>query len=613
MEIIKHIKSKNNSISISKLFFFLLVLSSSLSFHSKLLAYDYSLDQFESVNDYYIAFNSGSGIINKSNNTFDFIAGTASLKIDYTYNSGNGSWFSVLKNFNTQTQDWGKQVESWTLQFKGGSQNLTGKLRLWEDHNSDGIFNHDDELFESSTFSLESTPFEQKVILANSFQKVIGNGDDSINLNRIRAYDIVITNQNSGTLSGSLFLDELTINTSYTPPTNGTQSIEGSFIQLWNTVGCKCGQFSKEQWKIELQKMKDACLSEVFIQYSVYDNLSWYSNSSLSFVSSKYAAIDLLLDAAEELGGIKVYLGTYFNENWNSSDKSNSATYSTLLAKQKETINELHQNFGTSTAFSGWYFPQEINDLEWDTGQKKTLLFNYLDELADYAKSKSAEKTTVIAPFFNLWQPADQLAAWYDDLLNTVDQLDRIYFQDGVGITRKDPNFHLPIYFPELKQVCNNHGVSFSVTIESFQQLSGWPIDNGGFTATSAGIGRLNEQLWVAEQFMAEHLIQFSWQYMQPGNSSASDQLYTAYSNRYCSPTSANRSTKQPIVFPNPSNDQFHLPTNAQNIQLYNQEGKLILHQESGTIISLRGHARGVYFCIFQLNGRKMESLIQLL
>lgn len=572
--------------------------------------HQYTVDNFSKHTDYYAAFNAGSGSLTPNTNAWDYQNGTASLQLDYSFNVGSGSFFSAIKNYGTQTADWSYQTLGFYLNIKGGNEYTQGKLRVWEDNNKDGVFNNDDEVYSSAPFDINSTTFEEKQILAMGFVKVTGNGNGKVDWSRIRAYDIAIENKSSAANSGTIQVDQLKLANTYTPPTSGTKTIIGSFIQLWNTVGCSCGQFTLGQWKTELQKMKDACMDKIFIQYGVYDHLSWYTPSSLSGVTTNYNALNLIFQAAEELN-MKVHTGLYFDETWNSASKNSAWTYSSLLTKQQNTIDELWNLFGNSSAFGGWYIPQELNDLEWQGTTEKNLLFSFINDVSNYAKTKDNSKPVAIAPFFNLWLASDELASWYNELFTAANSLDQVYIQDGVGITLKDPDFHIPLYFSKLKPVFDQHGVEFNMTAESFQQLTGWPLDEGNFSAEPASWDRFKKQLWAAEKQGVNDVIQFSWQYMQPGNSAKSDSLYKNYKSYSCNPTSTEMSAGIKInAHPNPAKSTIYF-NEAQEVTLMGQDGTVMRSCRRCTQMNINDMSSGIY--LIKSKNRKTLSYDKIL
>ncbi|MCP4521218.1 MAG: DUF4434 domain-containing protein [Cytophagales bacterium] len=558
-----------------------------------------TIDEFMSNSSYYSSFNSGIGTVNTSLNNNDFSSGNSSLNINYTFTSANGAFFSVLRNYTTTQQDYSFLTTGFSIDHKGGDINDKISIRLWEDINGNGVFDGEDEVFESSDIATGNSNWKTSFFDITAFTKVTGNGNGQIELNRIRAWDIKISNSSSITHSNNILIDNFQLHSNYNPQNLGTSKLTGSFIQLWNTTGCKCGEWEQERWDAEFKKMKQAQLDYLVVQYSVYDNLSWYSPSNIPSVIYKMSTLNRMVAAAEKFN-MKIHFGLYFDETWNSSNKSLASTYSSILNKHKTVANELWTLFGNSPAFGGWYIPQELNDLEWQNDNEKTLLFNWIKDVTDYTESLSANYPIMIAPFFNLWQPADKLETWYNELLSISTNLDRIYPQDGVGITLKNPDYHIPLYFSAIKRACDNHNKTFGATIESFHQTSGWPINNGTFSATSTDIEILKKQLWAVNEQETFELIQFSWSYMQPDLTPQSTQLYDDYSS-YLADISLISNTN-PIndqdfsVYPNPTSYKIFITSKEtlKKVRLYSTNGVLLLNTESKQI-DLSSLQQGIY------------------
>ncbi len=193
-------------------------------------------------------------------------------------------------------------------------------------------------------------------------------------------------------------------------------------------------------------------------------------------------------------------------------------------------INEIWNLFGTSPAFAGWYIPQEIEDLNWQTNSNRNLLANWLQNVGSYAKTKDVSKEVSISPYFGPFKPADFFQQWYDSLLTTATSLTRVFLQDGMGVVynKKALNVDIPNYLNALKNASDKHGVSCGATIESFSQTQGAPINNNPWQADPANINRLKSQLWE-ESKIASRLIQFEWAYMEPSLGSANTTLYNNY------------------------------------------------------------------------------------
>ena len=565
-----------------------------------------NIDEFTSNLDYYNSFGSGTGTVNTSINQTEFSSGNSSLNINYSFNAGTNSFFTLLRNYGTTQQDYSYLVTGFSIDHKGGNVNDQISIRVWEDINGNGTFDGEDEVYQSTNTAIGTTDWTTSTFDLNSFTKVVGAGNEQIDLNRIRAWDIKISNTTSSAHSENVLVDNFSLESSYTPPTSGSAKLNGAFIQLWNTSGCKCGEWTQAQWDSEFQEMKDAQIDYLVVQYSIYHDLSWYSPSNIPTVVYKMNTLNYIVAAAEKVN-MQVHFGLYFDETWNSSDKASANTYSNILSKHKLVIDELWDLFGTSSAFGGWYIPQELNDLEWQDDPEKSLLFQWVKDVTDYIETKSTTKPVMIAPFFNLWQPADKLEAWYNELLQTAPNLDRVYPQDGVGITLKNPEYHIPLYYSAIKRACDNNGRTFGATIETFHQTSGWPVNNESFAASSTDIETLKKQLWNAGEQQPYEMIQFAWSYMQPNLNGASTQLYNDYSNYIEVITSFKNvdlvGSNSISVYPNPTTGKLLINSKYtfRQIRIYNINGLLLLSSELKQV-DLNSLKSGIYLLEIELD-----------
>ncbi|MEY3417406.1 MAG: hypothetical protein RL060_1518 [Bacteroidota bacterium] len=544
----------------------------------QVIASDKIIEQFNSTNLFYTsAYPSGniSLSIDPNNKT----EGANGLKINYTIPVSG--YTEILRSYGSNTLDLSFQPIGLSFYLKGNSnQKGSIKVMLYEDNNMNGNpFESDDEIWECSLGSILNNPnWTQQLVNYTSFTKS-GGGVGTLNLNRIYSWRLVFENPTSSSITENVWIDDLRQITSYDITTNNGALLNGSFIQLWNTNGCACGQWTQSQWEDQMQSMKDVCMDKLIIQYSIYKDNAWYSPSNASFVNYTNPTLSYMFSAAQKVG-INLYLGLYFDETWNSTDKSLSTTYSDLLVNHKKTIDELYNLYGNQSNFEGWYIPQEINDLEWQTNSNRDLLANWLQQTASYAKTKDVSKKVIIAPYFGPNQPADILQNWYEQLLTIATNIDIVSPQDGVGTSTKDIDVDIPLYFNAIKNAVHGKNKSFWATAESFTQTHGWPIDNSNFAALPTSILNLSQQLSEEKQF-ATNLIQFEWGYMQPGLNASTQKLYDdykLYSN--CITTSIDedlKTLKSKLLIFNRNNEALQIKAlKEQHVSLLGSNGSLI-------------------------------------
>jgi hypothetical protein len=477
----------------------------------------------------------GSGTAALSISSSNPAEGSTCAQVSYT-NLTPSSFAEVYRSYGTNTLDLSFNPEELSIQVKGQSgQAEIFRFMLYEDIDMDGNpFEAGDEIwvFDASSI-LSQTAWTTLNMAYTGFVRLSGSGNAVLDLNRIGAWRVVVLNSSAANKSGQFWLDDLRQHTTYTIPVEVAHTYAGSFIQVWNTTGCACGQWTQAQWETQMQSMKDACINVLVLQYGVYDDNAWYGSSSQSFITYTNPTLQRMLDAAEATG-LEVVIGLYFDETWNSADKASTSTYSTLLAKHEAVIDELYAQFSAEPAWAGWYIPQEINDLEWQEPAKRTLLANWLRDVAAYCKGKTTSKEVWIAPFFGPNRPADDLEMWWESVLSTAVDIDAVYPQDGVGTTTKIVDVDVPHYFNAIKNACEAQNRRFGATVEAFQQTAGWPINSNPFAAVPASIGDLENQLAVASSFTSS-LLAFEWGYLQPGLSTSTQALYDAYTESFSS------------------------------------------------------------------------------
>jgi len=239
--------------------------------------------------------------------------------------------------------------------------------------------------------------------------------------------------------------------------------------------------------------------------------------------------IDSIMTAAENQQ-FKVYLGLNFDNNYwynNVSSYGQTAFYDTLYYRQQVVVDELYNKFASSSAFEGWYIPQEFYNV-WFPQNLLMPLSNHYHDVASYCKSKNSDKKVLIAPFFTSGVPADAFENWYNSFFSIVNSggitnVDYCFVQDAVGQNHNKTGVEIAQFLPHLKNACDNHGVTLGVTIETFLQPQSCPIDSLGwinninvpmthryFTHHDTIPFGLKHQLWEACQF-TPNLANFSW------------------------------------------------------------------------------------------------------
>ena len=489
------------------------------------------LDPFAATAQFYTQYNpagAGSSLALSVDGAV-FATGTSSVRADYAFNAVAGGNFQVERGYGTQTLD--LSFRPWGLSFwvKGSAPGDTVQLLLYENLAMDGNpYGAGDQVFSSAPLAIPAG-WTQVVLPYSAFGVYAGSGDNNLHLNRIYGWQIDVANPLGSAHSASVWLDDLEQLTTYAPAADSHAVLQGSFIQLWNAgSGCGCGQWNLAQWTAALSQLQSLCQDTVIVQYGVYDSTAWYTPTAQPFVSASYPALNTIFQAAQALG-MKVVVGLYFGDTWDTDDKTQAATYTGIESYDSGVAAEIAGLFGSSPSFGGWYIPQEVDDLQWqDATPQLALLQSFLQSVAAGAKyAKSAP--VYIAPFFGPNRPADDYQSWWTATLAAAPSVDWVLPQDGVGTTRTNVFVDVPPYFAALAAAAAAEGRGFGGTLESFRQTGGWPVNTNPFSSVPTDIGTFQHQLWESHSAGASFLVQFDYSNMEPGLGAAQSLLESNY------------------------------------------------------------------------------------
>ena len=307
---------------------------------------------------------------------------------------------------------------------------------------------------------------------------------------------------------------------------NQNYPITGTFIQLDNETL----HWDSTQWKNEFQAMKDVGMDILVIQFSGSNQSAYYPSKSLKY-DKAISSIPVLLDQADKMG-IQVYIGLLNIHGWWSA-ANHPDWFPKALALQKQTVLELQDLYGKHTSFIGWYLPEEIDDLNWQTKAKQKLLIEYLSPIASYCHEISGNKPVMTAPFTG-WNPDTKMYMtpkafenmWENIFTHT--QIDIVALQDA-STRAKYHKIILPPYFKALQKACAKSGAKLWSDLEIFEQVHGWPIDKQQHSAEPASLNRIKNQITL-ETPLVENIICFEFNhYMSPYRGEKQKKLYEEY------------------------------------------------------------------------------------
>lgn len=214
-------------------------------------------------------------------------------------------------------------------------------------------------------------------------------------------------------------------------PTGTDPVLTGSFVDFWSK-----GDWTQTQWNNQLQEMKDIGITTAVIQFTGFDDGSgnsytWF-NSANTFTNTKFPnALGRLLTAASAKS-MDVYIGLYFHNGYWTHQVD--TTWLKLHADRCDSLaTEINTQFGSNTAFKGWYIPHEPEPYAYNTATKVGYFKNALvNRISNYTHTLN-NKPVALAAFFN-----DQLST-SNNLLYFMKELGKcnvqvIMLQDGIGV-----------------------------------------------------------------------------------------------------------------------------------------------------------------------------------
>ena len=183
--------------------------------------------------------------------------------------------------------------------------------------------------------------------------------------------------------------------------------------------------------------------------------------------------------------------------------------------------------------------------------------------------------------------------------------MDQVFPQDGVGITLKNVYYDVPLFYSKIKEACDANGAEFGATVESFKQTSGWPVDNGVFSAQPTNINTLVAQINEANANQASEIIQFEWTYMQSS-------LYDDYLNSaLCISTNSVVIDEHEFHFyPNPVNQQINFNSVVNSIKVYSNDGVLLKSINNASSLNVEDLAQGFYVLQVSIDSVTMQHKI---
>lgn len=276
--------------------------------------------------------------------------------------------------------------------------------------------------------------------------------------------------------------------------------LNGTFGQRWMMK-----DWDQARWNDEMKTLREAGM-----RYFVFGNALETDHGTLcaayptTLVKKKnYTdALEKCLKAAQE-NGIRVFVGLNSDDRWWKFDYD-----SEWLCRQMELGNSVASElFGLykskyPDALYGWYWPWEVDNLNWNTPERRQMLVEALNTTLDHITAVSPEMPMMLSPFANaaVGEPAAYGEMWKEIFEKAHFRIGDIFApQDGIGARGLNLD-NMATWFAEYRKAVNSHpGIKLWCNVETFTPKWG-----------PAPLSRLVRQMEIANSY-ASNIICFAY------------------------------------------------------------------------------------------------------
>jgi hypothetical protein len=296
--------------------------------------------------------------------------------------------------------------------------------------------------------------------------------------------------------------------------------LQGTFLQLTAAHG----DWQPADWARLFEYFKELRLSQLVIQWTVYDDLAFFPTTAGRQVPRpSLSTIMQLADAA----GLQIWVGlSHDPEFWDKirRDPKLVEVYFRRVRLRDEAIaRELAPQLQPHPSFRGWYITEEVDDVNWQEAPAREVLFAFLRDLSAFLHTLTPGATVALSGFTNARVDPETLGRFWKELLGSA-PIDRVLFQDGIGAEKLKLD-ELPLYLGALAQASKARSRQLQVVVELFRQASAKP-----FRAQPASWERVARQLKIAACYAPDGIMAFSVpEYMTPLGGQEADNLFRAY------------------------------------------------------------------------------------
>ncbi len=308
-------------------------------------------------------------------------------------------------------------------------------------------------------------------------------------------------------------------------------AVNGTFIQLNRGKA----ERTVQEWRTDFRHLKQLGGTTVIVQWTAEEPVLYLGSATNGWEDMReaYPVVERILDAAEK-EGLSVILGLQHHPEYWAQVKGREKVirdfFRLRLARNARLQGALLAAFGSRPGWTGYYLPDEIDDLTWRTPAMRQHLHTYLKDMTAILKKNDPGRTVSVSAFFRCRTEPGLLAGNFR-AITVGTSLDHLLLQDGTGVG-DPPIEHLGFYYESFGRTWaaadktpGSDLPALWCVIETFRQTS---KPDEPFAATTAPANRLTKQVEMARPFFP-HLILFTLEeYVHPDRGPAAKAGYDA-------------------------------------------------------------------------------------
>jgi hypothetical protein len=300
----------------------------------------------------------------------------------------------------------------------------------------------------------------------------------------------------------------------------------GMFLQLNRDLATR----DAAAWREDFDRMKAIGVARVLVQWTAEVPIS-YVRCDLPF-AEQYDVVPIVLAEAERTG-MEVYLGLQSDRSYwtriTAPDVVLRDYFYVRVAANERLQDALLERFATNQAWTGYYIPDEIDDVSWRTPERGAALRRYLQTLVERLRSRDTKRHIAVSAFFRTRTSPLRVAGTFGDLVAGTG-VQHLLLQDGAG--EENPPAKLRnLYATTIRGAWTNTVPDLWAVAEVFRRTDAG-TNATVYTAESASPAEVAEQIRIASASFTQTVFFAYHPYIDPKGNGKASTLYDWFRDR---------------------------------------------------------------------------------